>query len=149
MLDQPSKRDAMRGLMQMLRDNGLTEYGSEIPSELVHKELEIEMPSYAAKAVYDRLAIIELAAIDYCRNVLLGDGKYLAGTRTGYRILLPSENKGQIDSYMSSADKKLARALKLSRNSVADSVTHNQTEARIMLKRTESRYGSKHQQIAA
>lgn len=139
MLEQPSKRDTMRGLLQTLRNNGLTEFGADIPTEIVHKELEIEMPSYAAKAVYDRLAMLELAAIDYCRNVLLGEGKYLAGTRTGYRILLPSENKGQVDSYMSSADKKLARALKLSRNSIADAVVHDQTEARIMLKRTESR----------
>lgn len=149
MLEQPSKRDAMRGLMQMLRDNELTEYGADIPAALVHKELEIEIPSYAAKAVYDRLAMLELAAIDYCRNVLLGEGKYLAGTRTGYRILLPSENKGQVDSYMQSADKKLARALKLSRNSVADAVVHDQTEARIMLKRTESRRQYVPQQIAA
>lgn len=136
-----SQRDLMRGLMAGLEERNLLEFGSDIPTELVHELLEIEMPSYAAKAVYNRLAMIELAAIDYCRNILLGHGKYLSGTRTGYRILLPSENKGQIDSYMSSADRKLSRALKLSRNSIADTVVHDQTEARIMLKRSGVRHG--------
>lgn len=141
MLEQPTKRDAMRGLLTALTERGLTEYGSDIPTALVHEVLEIDMPSYAAKAVYDRLAMLELSAIDYCRNVLLGQGKYLSGTRTGYRILLPSENKGQIDSYMTSADRKLSRALKLSRNSAVDTVVHDQTEARIMMKRTGMRGG--------
>lgn len=136
-----SKRDLMRGLLAGLEERNLLEFGSDIPTELVHQLLDIEMPRYAAKEVYDRLAMIELAAIDYCRNILLGQGKYLSGTRTGYRILLPSENKGQIDAYMSSADRKLSRALKLSRNSIADTVVHDQTEARIMLKRSGFRRG--------
>lgn len=142
MLEQLTKRDAMRGLLVALTECGLTEYGSDIPTALVHEVLGIEVPAYAAKAVYDRLAMIELAAIDYCRNVLLGQGKYLAGTRTGYRILLPSENCGQIDSYMSSADRKLSRALKLSRNSVVDTIVYDQIEARIMLKRSGARQGA-------
>lgn len=148
MLEQPSKRDTARGLLEGITERGLTEYGSDIPRELVHDLLGIETPEYASKATFDGLAMIELSAIDYCRNVLLGHGKYLSGTRTGYRVLLPSENKGQIDAYMSSADRKLARAMKLSRNTAVDAVTHDQTEARIMLKRTGAR-NSYHAQMAA
>lgn len=143
MLEQPTKRDSMRGLLTALTERGLTEYGSDIPTALVHEVLEIEMPTYAAKAVYDRLSMLELSAIDYCRNVLLGQGKYLSGTRTGYRILLPSENRGQIDAYMSSADRKLSRALKLSRNSQTEAVVNDQTEARILLKRSGMRGGAR------
>lgn len=131
-----SKHDNMRGLLAGLQERGLTEYGSDIPAELVHEILAIEVPDMAPKAVFDRLAMIELAAIDYCRNVLIGQGKYLMGTRSGYRVLLPSENKSQIDSYMGSADRKLSRALKLSRNTPGQiDATPDQTEARILMKR--------------
>lgn len=137
-----SKRDLMRGLLAGLGERGLLEYGSVIHTPLVHELLEIEVPVSAAKAVYDRLAMIELSAIDYCRNVLLGQGKYLMGTASGYRILLPSENKAQIDAYMSSADRKLSRALKLSRNSPSGAdVQPDQTEARILMKRNGMRVG--------
>jgi hypothetical protein len=137
MLEQPTKRDAMRGLLTALQERGLTEYGSDIPAELVHEILGIDVPDVAEKSVFDRIAMVELAAIDYCRNVLIGQGKYLQGTPSGYRVLLPSENKAQIDSYMGSADRKLSRALKLSRNTPAQSEAKlDQTEARIMLKRT-------------
>lgn len=140
MFDQPSKRDLMRGLLSSLEDQGLLEFGSVIPKQTVHNLLGIEMPTYAAREVFARLDMLELAAIDYCRNVLLGQGKYLMGTPSGYRILLPSENKVQIDAYMSSADRKLARALKLSRNSPAEAcVQTDQTAARILLKRTSVR----------
>lgn len=140
-----SKRDAMRGLMDELTERGLTEYGSIIESSLVHELLGIVHPETAPKAVYDRLAMIELAAIDYCRNVLIGHGKYLQGTASGYRVLLPSENKAQIDSYMGSADRKLSRALKLSRNTPGQLDTKpDQTEARILMKRNGYRRGYEH-----
>lgn len=135
-----SKRDAHKGLFDTLSDQGLLEYGSVIPRELVHDVLGIEVPTYAAKAVYDRLAMLELSAVDYCRNVLLGQGKYLMGTSSGYRVLLPSENSLQIDAYISSADRKLSRALKLSRSSPQRTTSQpDQTEARILMKRGSTR----------
>ena len=136
---EANKRGSMRGLMSELTRHGLTEYGAFIPKDLVHEILEIEIPDIGTKNEFDQLALYELAAIDYCRNILLGQGKYLLGTNSGYRILLPSENKKQVDSYISSADKKLSRALKLSRNSPVESGTNDQTEARIMMKRNDSR----------
>lgn len=142
MLEQPSKRDAMRGLLEELTARGLTEYGSIIEASLVHHLLGIVQPHTAPKAVFDRLAMIELAAIDYCRNVLLGQGKYLQGTPSGYRVLLPSENKVQIDAYMGSADRKLSRALKLSRNTPGEASDRpDQTETRILMKQTSYRRG--------
>ena len=135
MLEQPSKRDAQRGLLEALKKLGLTEHGSVIDASMVHEALGIHHPKMASKAVYDRLAMQELSAIDYCRSALLNEGKYLQGTQTGYRILLPSENKGQIDAYMGSADRKLARALKLSRHTPSAAMhSQDQTEARIVMK---------------
>lgn len=84
----------------------------------------------------DQIALRELTAVDFIRTLLLREGKYLAGDKGGYKILLPSENRAQVDAYMSQADRKLRRAQTLLRNTPAR--THkqvDQTEARIMMKR--------------
>lgn len=131
-----SKRDMHRELFTELSNMGLLEFGSVITTDIVHEILCIEVPTVASKSVYDRLALLELSAIDYVRNILLGQGKYLTGTSSGYRILLPSENAAQVEQYIASADRKLSRALKLSRNSpVGDNSMPDQTEARILMKR--------------
>lgn len=131
-----ARRDVQRELYAELDARGLLEYGSVIESSVVHAALGIDMPTMASKYEFDRLALIELSAIDYVRNILLGQGKYLTGTDAGYRILLPSENSAQVEQYISSADKKLNRALKLFRNSPsAECALPDQTEARILMKR--------------
>lgn len=129
------KRDAHRDLHQALQAAGLLEYGSVIDGDYVREVLDLEMPEVGTKAEYDRIALAELAAIDYVRNILLGQGRYLKGTPSGYRVLLPSENKVQVDNYIASADQKLSRALKLSRNTPKEvGAMPDQTEARILLK---------------
>lgn len=136
-----SKRSAFKDLLRTLADAGLLEFGSVIPREAVHQALGITVPAMGTRAQFEALALMELAAIDYCRSHLLDAGKYLAGTDAGYRVLLPSENQKQIELYMASADKKLGRALKLSKNSPAlANVKHDQVEARIHLKRQHTRH---------
>ncbi len=131
-----SKRDAYRNLYQALEEAGLLEYGATIPQEFIYEVLEIEMPQSAPKSVFDAIALAELSAVDFVRNALLAQGKYITSTRTGYRVLLPSENLKQVELYMESADKKLNRALKLSRNTPAQvGGMPDQTEARILMKR--------------
>ena len=137
----PSKRDRQRDFYDVLNHAGMFDYGAVIDRAFVHELLGLEMPDVASKAVYDRIAMLELQAMDYCRNILLGHGKYLAGIPSGYRVLLPSENKTQVDAYMESADRKLDRALKLSRNSSSATPLPDQTEARIMMKRKGYRGG--------
>jgi hypothetical protein len=136
-----SKRESFRDLFQDLNAHGLLEYGSTIDISLVRESLGITIPETASKAVYDDLALRELAAIDYVRNILLGEGKYLTSCKSGYRVLLPSENKAQVDLYIASADRKLNRALKLSRNTPAGVFTdQDQTQARIAMKRNVRKY---------
>lgn len=136
------KRDAQKELFTELQARGLLEYGSVIESHVVHSILGIKLPDMASKSEFDKLALIELAAIDYVRNILLGQGKYLMGTDAGYRVLLPSENAAQVEQYIVSADKKLSRALKLSRNSPSPTrQLPDQTEARILMKRSGLRRG--------
>ena len=124
-------------LLQELRARKLLDYGSHIPGDLIRQFLGIEYPEVGTKKEFDEIALLELGAIDYVRNVILNEGKYIAGQNGDYRVLLPSENKQQIERYMESADRKLRRAGKLSRNtpvSKFDRKTDN-TQARIMLKR--------------
>lgn len=129
-----------KALLEKLKAAGCTEYGSVIPTELVHQVLGIEYPEVAPKSVFDELALQELGAIDYVRNALLNEGKYLIGDKAGYRILLPSENKKQVERYMQQADKKLRRASKLSRNTPPEHRKDaDQVEARIMLKQKATR----------
>jgi hypothetical protein len=144
-----SKRDRLRDVYDTLDRAGLFDFGAVIPRGMVYDLLGLDVPEVASKAVFDRIAMLELQAMDYCRNMLLGHGKYLAGTPSGYRVLLPSENKAQVDAYMESADRKLERALKLSRNSPKASHLPDQTEARIMMRRNGYRHGAGAEQPGA
>jgi len=105
-----------RGLFSWLEENNLIEYGSVFLGDKVREVLEIKYPKTAGRQTFADIALYELSAIDYCRNILLGQGKYLACSKGDYRILLVSENFEQCERYMKSANKKLNRSIKLSRN---------------------------------
>lgn len=122
-------------LYEELGARGLLEYGSVISGDIVRRILGLRMPAVGTKRDFDEVTLAELGAIDYVRNTLLGRGKYLAGASGDYRILLPSENKRQVDIYMNQADNKLRRALKLSKNMPSVVKRHDNTSARIMMKR--------------
>lgn len=132
-------------LYEELDAMGLLDYGSVFSGELVRDIIGLALPSDddlhemtvgKAKSVFTSAALTEMAEIDYVRNILLGRGMYIKASGGGYVILLPSENAAQIDSYVSSADKKLRRALKLSRNTPSGSLpNHSNMEMRIALKR--------------
>lgn len=137
-----------KDLLSELESRKLIEFGKVIMGDDVRTILGIEYPDFegmdykALKRALGTIALAEMAAIDYVRNVLLGRGMYLKFANENYRILIPSENKAQIEQYISSADRKLSRALKLSRNSpVPDSERRDcQMESRIMLKRSGMRH---------
>lgn len=132
MSDQHPGKD----LLSWLRARGLDEYGSVIMGDDVRAVVGIEYPETASKAVFDSLGLKELSAVDYVRNVLLSEGKYLSAQAGDYRILLPSENARQVDLYMSHADNKLKRAQKLMRNTpLIDTSAPDNTDVRILMKR--------------
>lgn len=117
-------------------EHGYTTYGAEVPVETVQAFLGIEYPEIANKKTYDALTLVELGYIDYVRNILLNEGKYLTNSRGVYRVLLPSENAAQVDRYVSGANKRLTRALKLSRNTPMQYKKPNDdTDVRIELKK--------------
>lgn len=123
-------------LLEFMRSNDLDLFGSVMTSEKVREVLSLRMPEVATKKEFDAIALQELAAVDYVRNVLLDEGKYLAMRDGGYRILLPSENARQVESYMHQADKKLRRALKLNKNTPRSGTQKfDNVAARILMKR--------------
>ena len=125
-----------KALYRALQETGLLEYGSRIEGELIREQLGIQVPRTGTKEQFDQIALRELAAVDFIRTLLLREGKYLAGDKDGYKILLPSENRAQVDAYMSQADRKLRRAQTLLRNTPSRPHKQaDQTEARIMMKR--------------
>ena len=128
-----------KDLLHKLRDRGLTEYGAVIPGELVRDTLGLEMPVYGSKQDFDTVALAELAAVSYVRDQLLNEGKYLAGHNGDYRILLPSENKAQVEQYMQQADRKLRRAQKLSTNTPKGVAEVDNMTTRLHMKRTSIR----------
>ena len=123
-------------LYEWFKFNNYNEFGVTISGDAVRELLGIEMPAYASKATYDALSLKELSAIDYVRDKLLDEGKYLVGRRGDYEVLLPSQNAKQVELYMSSADRKLRRAQRLLSNTPQPvaAATDNKS-ARIMLKR--------------
>lgn len=131
-----SKRDEHRDFLDYLIGDGKTEYGATFTRKEVYRLLNLDVPEVGTMRQFNAIALKELAAIDYVRNFLLGKGKYLAQDGEAYRVLLPSENQGVIENYMSSADRKLNRALKLSKNTPKQAgEKHDQTQARILMKR--------------
>jgi hypothetical protein len=105
-----------KSLLEKLREHGLTEYGAAFHGDRARLWLGLAMPETGTKADFDNIALKELSAIDYCRNVLLDEGKYLSQDGQGYRILLPSENRAQVNAYMDHARNKMRRAQKLLRS---------------------------------
>ena len=121
-------------IFEQLREMKLLDYGKVIDGEMLREMAGIVYPETGTKEDFDAPALDELAVVDYIRNRLLSEGKYIKAIRNDYRILTPAENAGQIESYMSSADKKLRRAIKLSSNTPAQPGVKCQNTARIMMK---------------
>ena len=145
-----SRREG-RELLADLESGNFIDYGVFIPAEFVRDCLDLEYPETATKKEFDQLALREMAAVDYVRNVLLGRGMYIRGVEGGYRILSVSENFEQVDLYMTSADRKLVRSLKLLRNTPREAGRHHdQAEVRAEMKRESVRaHRQRHQQPPA
>lgn len=137
-------------LMCVLGEYGLLEYGSVIPAELVRKVLHIKPIEVGTRAQFEEQALQELGAIDFVRNALIDQGKYITACRGGYRILLPSENQKQVEAYMKSADRKLRRAQRLSASTPRQIDAHDHTASRLHLKQfSHRRRGAPPAQLSA
>jgi len=105
-----------KDLYGFMADNDLLEFGSVITGEMVLAALNISYPETGTKQEFNDLDLYVLSAVEYVRKVIVEDGKYLAQSGGNYRILLPSENAQQCAKYIKSAQKKLNKSLRLSKN---------------------------------
>ena len=143
-----SKRDG-KDLLLTLRENGLLDYGSTFLGEDVRAIIGISEPETDGRTfaeirrAVERMALAEMAAVDYVRNALLGEGKYVKNVDGNYKVLLPSENQKQATIYIASATGKLGRANKLLTNTPHDSIgddERNKLLTRISAKKAHGRH---------
>lgn len=124
-------------LLSHMRAAGHTEYGAVITGDEVRSVLGIDLPATGSLRTFQRLQLLELNAVDYVRNVLLGEGKYLGQEKGDYRVYLPSDTEKVVRQYMEHADNKLRRGLKLWRNApkTDQPAETDNLAARMLLKR--------------
>ena len=121
---------------KLLDSVGAFEYGTTIKTETILNAFGVKQIVYpATKEDIQRYELSELTITGYIRDKLLNSGKYLKGERDSYRVLLPSENAGQVVSYMNSADNKLKRGLKLNNNTPSEYKITSNDEVRAIMKR--------------
>jgi len=105
-----------RDVIEKMREYGWLDFGAVTPAQRIRAMFGIKYPEVASKEEFDKLALEELGCVDFVRNQLLNEGKYLKHENGHYRVLLPSENEEQVRRYMENADSKLKRGIKLARN---------------------------------
>lgn len=103
-------------ILDSLTNSGLLDYGAVIPVDYFRDLCGIVVPESGTLEDFKAVQLEELSISDWIRGRLLNDGKYFKLCKDSYRVLLPSENAAQIAIYMSSADSKLKRALRLHKN---------------------------------
>jgi hypothetical protein len=64
-------------LYKVLEKKGLLGYGSVILGSMVRDLIGLKIPETASWIVYKELGLVELGAVQYVRNTLLDQGKYL------------------------------------------------------------------------
>lgn len=121
-------------LLQKLKDFGMIGYGESISGEFVRNVIGLTMPEVATRAQFAAISLKELAAVDFVRAELLKIGMYLARDGEDYRILTPSENLRQVDTYMRDAARKMNRARLLKEMTPARHAVHDNRSARIFMR---------------
>lgn len=106
----------MNDIYTWMLEHDFFEYGRVIEAKDFRELFGIEVPEMATYKEFKNVELKELQCVGFVRDKLLRQGKYLAQNGETYRVLLPSENKTQTEAYMNSADRKLKKAIMLSKN---------------------------------
>lgn len=102
-------------------------HGNSFPVSFVQEVLGIKTPKLASKREFEKLALLELTAVDFVKSRLLDAGMWLTRRGEEYYIPLPSENAHFIDNMLASASRKIKRARILRSNTPPDSETPAET----------------------
>jgi len=132
-----------RSIIDTMKEARMLDHGSYISGDEFRNYFGIKMPVMGKHSDFKSAELEELTCSGFLRDLLLNEGKYLKSEKDSYRILLPSENKEQVLSYMSQADKKLKRGIKLNKNTPVEHKIQTQDEVRMIMKRDQvKRHGS-------
>jgi hypothetical protein len=123
----------MENVFEILNEKGLLEYGATFSADYFRELCGIVEPKTGTKKEFDMASLAELSAIDFIRNVLIQNGRYIKKDGDNYRVLLPSENAKQADLMRESARKKLNKAKKLETNTPKDAIIKHQTSTQSMI----------------
>lgn len=127
-----------KDLLQKLRDEDLTEYGSTFHGDMVREIIGVEYPEYGTKKQFDDVTLLELAAIGYVRDALRKEGKHIARDGGIYRICLPSENESVARSWEMQADDRLKKAQQLRKTTPQEQYNANTDRSALIAMKRES-----------
>ena len=119
----------MESVLETLHEKGLLEYGATFSADYFRGLCGIVVPDRGTRQEFNQVALAELAAIDFIRNVLIEKGRYIKSDNNAYRVLLPSENTKQANLMRESAKRKLSKAKKLEQNTPLDAQTKHPSSA--------------------
>lgn len=123
-------------LIEWFYKNGHADYGAIVKRSDVLDFLGITVPEMGTKKEFDAIALAEVDAMQSVRDTLLREGKYIKQDGEFYRVLLPSQNKEQVEAFMRAADRKLKRAVMLSKTTPAEHMdVHDNAGTRARMKR--------------
>ena len=133
MSDEPT---VVQNLYDVLHDNAELEYGATFSRKRVLSIMGIESVEIGTQKDFQEQELAELAGVGHIRNILINQGKWIVRKGNTYRVLHPSENGSQIDSFMRSGSSAYLKASKLAKSTEPKyMVEHDQLAAKIQARR--------------
>lgn len=127
-------------LYETLRNTAELEYGATFSRARVLSIMGIEDIEFGTQKEFQEQELAELSGIGYVRNILINEGKWIVRKGNTYRVLQPSENGSQIDSFMRSGSSAYLKASKLAKSTEPKYlVEHDQLAAKIQSRRKAAR----------
>jgi hypothetical protein len=128
-------------LYETLLNSSELEYGSTFKRSRVLDIMGIEDIEFGTQKEFQVQELAELSGIGYMRNILINQGKWIIRKGETYRILHPSENSSQIDSFMRSGSNAYLKASKLAKSTDPRFlIEHDQLAAKIQSRRKAAKY---------
>lgn len=131
----PEEKSVNETLYETLHDSGELEYGSTVKRARVLEIMGIEEVKFGTQKDFQAQELAELKGVGYIRSILINQGKWIIRKSDTYRVLQPSENEGQIESFARSGNNAYNKAMKLSKSTPPEYMRENdQTAAKIQMR---------------
>lgn len=108
--------DKSSDLFDHLELMGCLSYGGTFTRSMVLDAMDVEIILEGTREDFQEMDLAELEAVGYIRNVLINQGKWVVRKGETYRVLMPSENEGQIRAFSQRGDRAYLKATKLAKS---------------------------------